>query len=399
MQEGEPEMYDFDRITDRRGTDSLKHDFAVEYGLPADVLPLWVADMDFPVAREITEALTERVNHGIYGYSDVKADYAEIVADWYDRHFSWRPEADWLVKTPGVVVALAMAVRAFTEPGDAVLIQPPVYRPFFGVVRNNGRKVVENTLVLKDGHYEIDFEDFEQKIRTEKVRLFILCSPHNPVGRVWTEQELLRIGEICGKYDVMIVSDEIHCDLVRPGYIHTPLLKALPGLKDQCVQCTAPSKTFNLAGLQVSNIWIPDPKKRKMFTREMDAAGLSLLNSLGLVAARAAFQHGDQWLKECLEYLEGNYRLIRKETEEHLPGVKLIEAEGTYFAWLDFSGLGIDDRTLNDRLIHRGKLWLDAGTIFGKEAGNCFQRLAYVSPRSVIKDAMERMRKSLYEAE
>ena len=243
-------------------------------------------------------------------------------------------------------------------PEDAVLIQPPVYRPFFGVVRNNGRKVVENTLVLKDGHYEIDFKDFEQKIRTEKVRLFILCSPHNPVGRVWTEQELLRLGEICGKYDVMIVSDEI-----------------------------------------LSNIWIPDPKKRKMFTREMDAAGLSLLNSLGLVAARAAFQHGDQWLKECLEYLEGNYRLIRKETEEHLPGVKLIEAEGTYFAWLDFSGLGIDDRTLNDRLIHRGKLWLDAGTIFGKEAGNCFQRLAYVSPRSVIKDAMERMRKSLYEAE
>ena len=259
--------------------------------------------------------------------------------------------------------------------------------------------MVENTLALKDGHYEIDFEDFEQKIRTEKVRLFILCSPHNPVGRVWTEQELLRIGEICGKYDVMIVSDEIHCDLVRPGYIHTPLLKALPGLKDQCVQCTAPSKTFNLAGLQVSNIWIPDPKKRKMFTREMDAAGLSLLNSLGLVAARAAFQHGDQWLKECLEYLEGNYRLIREETEEHLPGVKLIEAEGTYFAWLDFSGLGISDETLNDRLIHRGKLWLDAGTIFGKEAGNCFQRLAYVSPRSVIKDAMERMRKSLYEAE
>ena len=173
-------------------------------------------------------------------------------------------------------------------------------------------------------------------------------------------------------------------------------MKALPELANQCVQCTAPSKTFNLAGLQVSNIWIPDPKKRKMFTRELDAAGLSLLNSLGLVAARAAFLHGDQWLRECLEYLEGNYQLIRKETEEHLPGVRLIEAEGTYFAWLDFSGLGIDDQTLNDRLIHRGKLWLDAGTIFGKEAGNCFQRLAYVSPRSVIRDAMERMRMSLY---
>ncbi len=388
-------MYDFDKVTDRRGTDSLKHDFAVEMGLPADVLPLWVADMDFPVAKEITDALHARVDHGIYGYSDVKADYAEIAADWSARHFSWRPETEWLVKTPGVVFALATAVRAFTEPGDAVLVQSPVYRPFYAVVRHNGRRVAENPLVLKDGHYEINFDECEQKIRNEGVRLFLLCSPHNPVGRVWTEAELKRIGEICGRYGVMIASDEIHCDLVRPGYVHTPLLKVLPEMQELCIQCTAPSKTFNLAGLQVSHIWIPDAEKRKQFRRTMSASGVDLLNSLGLVAARAAYLHGDQWLKECLAYLEGNYQLIRRETEAHLPGVRLIEAEGTYFAWLDFNGLGLDDETLNDRLIHRGKLWLDAGTIFGKETGSGFQRLAYVSPRSVIREAMERIRKCL----
>ena len=243
------QVYDFDRVIGRRGTDSIKFDFAVQMGKPADALPMWVADMDFQSPPGVLEALARRVDHGIFGYTDAMADYDAAVTGWFERRFGWRPDAQWMIRTPGVVNALAMIVRALTAPGDAVLVQPPVYYPFFNVIRKNGRRVVENPLVRRDdGHYEIDFDGFEAAIAENGVKLFILCSPHNPVGRVWTAAELRRMGEICLAHGVYVASDEIHCDFTYPGHPHTPFIAAVPEMAERTVVCTAPSKTFNLAG-------------------------------------------------------------------------------------------------------------------------------------------------------
>ena len=288
------EKYNFNTITDRRNTNSLKYDFAVERGYPADVLPLWVADMDFPTAQPVLDALHEAVSHGIFGYSEVKDDYYRAVSGWFKKHFGWETKPEWLIKTPGVVFALAMATRALTEPGDGVLIQTPVYYPFYSVIRDNDRNLVENELLYKDGRYEIDFADFEAKLRDEHVRLFILCSPHNPVGRVWTKAELQKLGAICKKYGVIVASDEIHCDFTLQGHPHTVFTEVCPELAERAIICTAPSKTFNLAGLQVSNIWIENEDIRRKFLKEMNRSGYSQLNSLGLVAAQAAIRSGDE---------------------------------------------------------------------------------------------------------
>ena len=282
-------LSEFDRIIDRRHTNSLKHDFAQEEGYPPDVLPLWVADMDFQAPPGVRDALRRAVDHGIFGYSDTKGDYDQAVIHWFRTRFGWAPQASWLVKTPGVVFALAMAVRALTGPGDGVLIQPPVYYPFFSVVRNNDRRVAENRLIYENGSYRIDFEDFERKIVEHHVKLFLLCSPHNPVGRVWTPAELARMGEICRRHGVFVVSDEIHCDFAFPGHPHHVFLEAVPELEEQAIICTAPSKTFNLAGLQVSNIWIPNESVRSRFQREMGRCGCYLLNAMGLTACQAAY--------------------------------------------------------------------------------------------------------------
>ena len=292
-------QFNFDAVIDRKNTNSLKYDFAVERGRPADVLPLWVADMDFRAPAPVLDALHRAVEHGIFGYSDVKSDYFDAVSNWFSKRFDWQTQPQWLIKTPGVVFALAMAIRALTRPGDAVLIQPPVYYPFFGVIRDNDRVVVENELVYQDGQYSIDFEDFQRKITEQQVKLFILCSPQNPVGRVWTPEELQKIGEICKKHNVYVVSDEIHCDFASQEHPHHVFLEANPELAAQTIVCTAPSKTFNIAGLQVSNIWIPNEKNRTAFLKEIDRSGYSQLNSLGLVACQAAYESGAEWLDQC----------------------------------------------------------------------------------------------------
>ena len=380
-------LYDFDCVIDRKDTNSLKYDFAVERGKPADVLPLWVADMDFRAPEPVLEALRRSVDHGIFGYSDVKSDYYDAVAQWFLRKFHWQTQQSWLVKTPGVVFALAMAVRALTRPGDSVLIQPPVYYPFFSVIRDNDRTVVENELIYQDGHYGIDFEDFERKIVERQVKLFLLCSPHNPVGRVWSLEELRQLGEICRKHDVFVVSDEIHCDFAFEEHPHHIFLSANPTLAEQTIICTAPSKTFNLAGLQVSNIWIPSERIRAKFLKEIDRSGYSQLNSLGLVACQAAYASGEQWLEQCRNYLRANLDFLRSFLVEHIPEIKLVEPEGTYFAWLDCSGLGLCQKDLNDLIIKRAKLWLDAGHIFGGTARQ-FQRIVLACPRSMLEKAL-----------
>lgn len=385
--------YNFDELIERRGSDCLKYDFAVERGMPEDILPLWVADMDFRTAPCITERIQKDAAFGIFGYTDSKDDYFQTLAKWYETYFNWKVEKDWLVKTPGIVFAIATAVSAFTKEGDGVLIQQPVYYPFSAVIRDNNRRIVNNELVLKDGRYEMDLEDFEQKIIQEKVKLFILCSPHNPVGRVWTEEELRRVGEICLKYDVKIISDEIHSDFVYPGFEHRVLTTVDDRFQDISIICTAPSKTFNLAGLQISNILIPNTELRRVFEKKMLVVGYSQVNMIGLHACQAAYEGGREWLEQLKEYLKGSLDFVRNYLKENLPQIKLIEPEGTYLVWLDCRELGLSEKELEQFIARKAKLWLDDGVIFGK-AGEGFERVNIACPRATLEEALERLKKA-----
>ena len=382
---------DFDRIIDRKNTRCLKYDFAAKRGMPEDVLPLWVADMDFETSSYIEDALTERVKEGIFGYSDVQTPYFEIIRDWMIRHHDWEPQEKWLIKTPGVVFALAMAVKAYTDPGDKVLLQQPVYYPFSEVITDNGREVVSNDLVLtEEGTYKIDFADFEQKIIANGIKLFLLCSPHNPVGRVWTKEELETIGDICVKHGVTVVSDEIHNDFIWEG-THTVFAGIKKEFADISVTCTSPSKTFNLASMLISNIFIPDQTLRRKFRKEMDRAGISQLSVLGLVATEAAYAHGDEWYAAMKNYVRDNIAFARAYVEENLPGVRMIDTQGTYLIWLDFRQTGLTVEELDHKIIYEAGLWLDSGKIFGK-TGEGFERINVACPRAVLQEALDRIR-------
>jgi len=382
---------DFDRIIDRKNTRCLKYDFAVKRGMPEDVLPLWVADMDFETSSYIEDALTERVKEGIFGYSDVQTPYFEIIRDWMIRHHDWEPQEKWLIKTPGVVFALAMAVKAYTDPGDKVLLQQPVYYPFSEVITDNGREVVSNDLVLtEDGTYKIDFADFEQKIIANGIKLFLLCSPHNPVGRVWTKEELEKIGDICVKHGVTVVSDEIHNDFIWEG-THTVFACIKKEFADISVTCTSPSKTFNLASMLISNIFIPNQILRRKFRKEMDRAGISQLSVLGLVATEAAYAHGDEWYAAMKNYVRDNIAFARAYVEENLPGVRMIDTQGTYLIWLDFRQTGLTVEQLDHKIIYEAGLWLDSGKIFGK-TGEGFERINVACPRAVLQEVLDRIR-------
>lgn len=386
--------YDFNLIVDRKNTNSLKYDFAKERGKAADILPLWVADMDFPTVPEVTEALVKASRYGIFGYTEVKEDYFNVLRNWFYTHYNWNIERKWLVKTPGVVYAIATAVRAFTDKGDAILIQRPVYYPFSESIESNERLLVNNPLIFKDGKYRIDFEDFENKIIKHQVKMFILCNPHNPVGRVWTKDELIRLGDICVKHNVLIVSDEIHADFIYPGHEHLVFANLKPEYFDRTVTCTAPSKTFNLAGLQVSNVLIGNPGLKSAFKTEIERTGYSQLNIMGLIACQAAYEYGGNWLKELKEYLYENLKYAKDFLEKYLPEVKLIEPEGTYLIWIDFRNLGFSEEDLEDLIAKKAKLWLDAGTMFGPE-GLGFQRINIACPRETLALALTRLRDAL----
>ena len=387
-------MYDFDKIIDRHGTNCLKFDFAKERGKNGDELSLWVADMDFQVAKPITDALQVQVNHGIYGYTEVKSDYFDIVKNWFKDNFDWEIKKGSLVKTPGVVYAIAMAVKAFTKEGEAVIIQQPVYYPFSEMIIANNRKLVNSPLVLKDGRYEIDFEDFEKKIVENNVKLFILCSPHNPVGRVWSVEELKRIGDICIKHDVVIFSDEIHADFVYEPNKHHVFASLGESYAANSVIATAPSKSFNIAGLQVSNIFIENKKLRDAFRNEIVKSGYSQLNTMGLAAARAAYESGKEWLDEVRAYIKDNLIFFRDYLKENIGELSLIEPEGTYLVWVDFRKLGRSEKQREDLIVNKAKLWIDSGAMFGVD-GEGFERFNIACTREYLKMALDSLAKAI----
>ena len=389
--------YNFDKIINRKGTNCLKYDYAVERGKPADVLPLWVADMDFTVSEEITKSLHAAVDHGIYGYTQPKDAYYNAITNWMEKKHNWKTKREWIMKTPGVVFALGAAVKAFTKPGDAVLIQNPVYYPFTNIIRDNDRRVIDNTLVYEKrvtegkSQYSIDYEDFERKIVQEHIKLFILCNPHNPVGRVWTREELQQLGEICLRHHVIVVSDEIHNDFVYPGFEHTVFANVDPRFAEFTVTCTAPSKTFNLAGLQISNIFISNETLREAFQKEIDKTGYDEPNALGAVACEAAYRGGQEWLDQLRAYLLENLNFLRAYLQEKIPQIHLVEPEGTYLVWLDCSELGISGKELDQFIVEKAGLWLDGGAMFGP-SGADFQRVNIACPRATLELALDKLK-------
>ena len=373
----------FDEIIDRRNTNSLKYDFAMERKHRDDLLPLWIADMDFRLPDVIISDIQAAVAHGIFGYSDAKESYFTPLHNWFENHFHWDIKKEWLVKTPGVVYAIALAIKAFTKEGESVLIQQPVYYPFSECINDNNRRLINNQLVYENGKYRIDYEDFESKIINEDVKLFLLCNPQNPTGRVFTKDELTRIGEICLKHHVIVLSDEIHCDFTYPGHTHTVFASINEEFANNSIICTSPSKTFNMAGMQTSNIFIPNKTLRDTFFHELDASGYSQLTTLGLVACQSAYLNGYEWLNELRTYLKGNLDFVRTFIKEKIPEIKLVEPEGTYLIWLDCSQLGVTYKELEKIVIDKAKLWLDGGIIFGKETA-LFERINIACPRRVL---------------
>ncbi|MDR2360664.1 MAG: pyridoxal phosphate-dependent aminotransferase [Oscillospiraceae bacterium] len=380
--------YDFDTPINRYGTESLKYS-PEERGRPADALPMWVADMDFRTAPAITNALIKRAEHGVYGYTESTAPYTDVLRKWFARRHNWDIEPQWLVKTFGVVNALHIAVRAFTEPGEGVLIQRPVYYPFSEAIERQGRKLINSPLRLVNGRYEIDFDDFDVKAADAKV--FILCNPHNPVGRVWQRDELIRIADICGRRGVIVVSDELHQDFVYPGNTHMVFASLSREIAEFTVTCTAASKSFNTAGLTMSNILIANPDLRKRFKYEYNAMGLSQINLMGLEATRAAYSDCDDWLDAVREYILGNIHFADSYLNSNMPELKLITPEATYLLWVDFRAWKVSQKELELALIRDAKLWLDSGTIFGPE-GAGFQRFNVACPRSTLISALERVK-------
>ena len=382
--------YDFDTVTDRKNTNAIKYDLAKKRGKPEDAVSLWVADMDFPTAPCIQKAVAEKAAHGIWGYSRPDNRYYDALKKWYKERHNFEVQNEWVVNTPGVCFALSTAVKAFTKEGESVLIQKPVYYPFFNIINSLQRKVVNSSLILRNNHYEIDFDDFERKIVQENVKMFILCSPHNPGGRVWTKQELQKISEICLAHNVLVVSDEIHSDITFGSNVHTVYGSLSEQALKNSIICTAPSKSFNLAGLQFSNIFIADEKLRKAFSKELDKTGYDEPSVFGIVAATAAYSEGADWFDSVKSYIWENILFAKKYIEENAPQIKVLVPEGTYLLWLDFSKTGLSDSEINDRVLNKAKVWLDSGSMFGKE-GQKFQRINCATPRIILEDALKRI--------
>ncbi|GAB6154286.1 pyridoxal phosphate-dependent aminotransferase [Desulfosporosinus burensis] len=386
---------DFDQIIDRYKTSCVKWDFNQRIFGREDILPLWVADMDFQAPQAVVEALVNRAQHGIYGYSNSMDGYYEALIGWMKNRHNWLIEREWITFSPGIVPALNELVRSLTKPGDKILLQSPVYPPFFQAIKNHGREVVNNQLRLENGQYTMDFTDLEEKFASG-VKMMILCSPHNPVGRVWDRAELDRLGQLCLAYDVLLISDEIHGDLIFEGYRHIPFASLSSDLAQQSIVCTAPSKTFNLAGLQTSNLIIPNPKYRQAFRASLDLTGIHNPNVFGITALEVAYQQGEEWLNQLMHYLEGNVEFLMSFLARELPQIGLTKPEGTYLVWLDFRSLGLEPKDLHKFLVHKAGVGLNAGYLFGP-GGEGFARLNLGCSRAVLEEGLRRIKTAVQE--
>lgn len=381
--------YDFDEIIDRRSSDSIKWATGLVFG-SAEATPMWVADMDFRAPQPVIDELIKRAQHGIFGYPERPTSFYHSIANWWQRRHNWNVEKPWIVTASGVVPSLGLAVLAFTNPGDKVIIQSPVYPPFFDIIENNGRQLIANRLKTDGRRYEMDFDDLEQKAKDQRARLLMLCSPHNPVGRVWTAEELQRLGEICLKNNLLVVSDEIHCDLVFPSHRHIPIASLSPELAKITITLSAPTKTFNIAGLGAAYALITDPDLRDRFCNQVEALHLSSSNIFGMLGLETAYDLGEEWLNQLLSYLECNLDTLEQFFQTRIPRIKVYRPQGTYLVWLDCNGLGMTPDELKRFMITKAKLALNDGIPFGP-GGQGYMRMNVACPRATLQAALEQL--------
>ena len=383
-------MYDFDEIVNRRGSGSVKWDARPPFGIPGEeVIPLWVADMDFKAAPFILDALKKRVDHGVFGYVNVPDSYYDAVISWFAGRHGWKMEKEWILYTTGVVPALSAVIKAFCKPSDKVIVQTPVYNCFFSSIRNNGCERLDVPLLYHDSTYSFDFDALERACADPKARVLLLCNPHNPAGRVWKAEELERVGEIARRHGVVVVSDEIHCEIVMPGHRFVPFASVSAGNQSCCVSLCSPSKSFNIAGLQIANIVTDNADWLKRIDRAVNDNEICDVNPFGVVALQAAYsEQGARWLEELNEYIFANYSLLKEKITD-FPVCKL---EGTYLAWIDVSSIGLPSEKMEEELLRNEKVWVNAGTMYGTEG---FIRVNLACPRSVLSEGLERLRRGL----
>lgn len=386
-------VYDFDKVIERRNTHSVKWDNLDKSFGADDVLPMWVADMDFPCPQPILDSIEKRNKHGILGYTTRPESLHESIINWMKKRHGWDIKKEWLVYSPGVVTSLNLSVMSFTRPGDSVIIQSPVYPPFFSVVKNNDRIIALNPLIEESGNYSIDFESLEKEMAAGS-KMMILCSPHNPVGRVWTKSELDKLAQLCEKYGVLMVSDEIHSDLILPGNKHIPIATVSEYMKQNSITCIAPSKTFNIPGLTTSVAIIPNPKLRLKFLKTINRIGIGMSNIFGIVATEAAYTHGEPWLEELIKYLDDNVNYLLEYFNTNIPEIKVTKPQGTYLVWLDCRALNMDGKSLHRFMIEQGKIGLNNGLDFGP-GGEGFLRINVACPRATLVEGLKRINKAV----
>lgn len=408
---GENMKNDFSTIINRKGTNSSKWDNCKDIFGRDDIIPMWVADLDFKAPKEVISAMEEKLKHGIYGYTYRPESFYDSIVDWVKRRHNWDIKSEWITFTPGVVPAISIGIQTFTQPGDKVIIQPPIYPPFYSTVKNSGRITIENKLNNINGQYHMDIDKLKEQIKAadisftnntygvnnnfdDKVKMFLLCNPHNPTGRVWTKEELLNLGKICTENNILIVSDEIHSDIIYSGNKHIPVASLSKELEQSTITCIAPSKTFSLAGLSTSVAIIPNDKIRNMFNNTLETLHIGGGNIFGSVALEAAYSYGEEWLDELLVYLEENRNFLIKFFEERIPKIKPIHSQSTYLVWLDCSELGLEGRELMDFFVNEAKVGVNPGKAFGQNYGN-FVRLNIGCPRKTLEEGLKRIETAL----
>lgn len=382
-------MYNFNEIVERKNTSAVKWDKPQILYNRSDIIPMGIADMDFRTVPEIIEAIKNRTEHGVFGYSYLDEEYYNSLINWLDRIHNFKVEEEWVCTAPTIVAAISWMIQSYTEEGDKIIIQPPVYHQFKRCIESNNRIIVNNPLKYENDKYFMDFEDLESKIDS-KVKMMILCNPHNPGGRVWKQEELKKLGDICLKHNILMLSDEIHCDLIFKGYKHIPIINVDKKFEDISLICISPTKTFNLAALHVSNVIIPNKDLRDKYLNTVYKNAVEGINVLGIEAMKAAYKHGEGWYRDMLKYVEDNYNFLCNYIEEKISQLKVTKSEGTYLAWIDFRGLSMNCEQLREFMINEARVLFDEGYVFGKE-GEGFQRINLACSRTILKEALDRI--------